>query len=286
MNIDKISPIQKVSFRGDKYYIKRDDLLSDEFSGNKARKFAYFLDNPPLHVDKIVSHGSNQSNAMYSLSVLAKRLHVEFVYACNHLPKHLISNPIGNYANALKNGMKILTHENPHDFSLSLVDKNTLHVNEGGAIKESQYGIKKLADEIKSWCKDKTYDIFLPSGTGTTALYLQKYLDLKVYTTPCVGDEEYLKKQFCMLENSNHPTIINPPQKYHFGKPKLKLYEIYKDLLKETKIEFDLLYDPIGWKTLLANKSKFKNQIIYIHQGGLLGNISLLERYKYKFDTI
>lgn len=284
MITNKISPIDRFYFRGDEYHIKRDDLLSDEFSGNKARKFAYFLDNPPLHVDKIISYGSNQSNAMYSLSVLAKRLHVEFIYVCNHLPKYLISNPIGNYKNALKNGMKILTHENPRDFSLSLVDKKSLHVNEGGAIKEAQYGIKKLANEIKSWTKDRKYDIFLPSGTGTTALYLQKYLDLKVYTNPCVGDENYLKKQFSLLEKTNHPTIINPPKKYHFGKPKLELLDIYYELLNETKIEFDLLYDTIGWISLLFNKSKFNNPILYIHQGGLLGNVSLLQRYKYKLS--
>jgi len=58
-----------------------------------------------------------------------------------------------------------------------------------------------------------------PSGTGTTALFLQKYLyengrehQATVYTTPSVGDENYLKLQFNMLEADElkHPTLLNP----------------------------------------------------------------------------
>lgn len=278
------SPVQTFNFRGLDYFLKRDDLLSDEFSGNKARKFVYFLDNPPLHVNKIISYGSNQSNAMYSLSVLAKLLHVKFLYVCRHLPSFLVENPIGNYANALKNGMEIYTNENPEKFSLSLCDEKSLHVKEGGAVKTSEYGIKQLANEINLWAQKKEIDIFLPSGTGTTSLYLQKNTNFRVYTCPCVGDKSYLEKQFFQLEKDKnlHPTILNPPKKYHFGKPKKELFDIWKELKESTKIEFDLLYDPVGWLTLLQNKSLFENPVLYIHQGGILGNISLIERYRYK----
>ncbi len=37
------SPTHKVTFRQQNIYIKRDDLLHSDFSGNKARKFYYFL---------------------------------------------------------------------------------------------------------------------------------------------------------------------------------------------------------------------------------------------------
>ncbi len=276
------SRIDKINFEGEVFYIKRDDLLSVDFSGNKARKFDYFLSHPPKGVTKILSYGSNQSNAMYSLSVLAKKLGLEFIYICHHVGDFLAQNPIGNYKYALQNDMKLIIDENPEQKCLELKDEKTLYIKEGGAIKEASFGIKKLADELKGWVGDKRYDIFLPSGTGTTALYLQQYLDLKVFTCPCVGDEKYLKKQFDILEPKKHPIILNPLKKYHFGKIKKELYGIYEKILRETKIEFDLLYDPVGWITLLDNKSAFKNPIIYIHQGGVLGNASLIERYKYK----
>ena len=35
------SPIEQIIFNEEKYFIKRDDLLHKDFSGNKARKFYY-----------------------------------------------------------------------------------------------------------------------------------------------------------------------------------------------------------------------------------------------------
>ena len=51
-------------------------------------------------------------------------------------------------------------------------------------LKRASFGIEILANEIKSWAKeqnieDKRLKVFLPSGTGTTALYLQKFYLLK-----------------------------------------------------------------------------------------------------------
>ena len=39
------SPLELHTLRNRKIYIKRDDLLDEDFSGNKARKFYYFLVN-------------------------------------------------------------------------------------------------------------------------------------------------------------------------------------------------------------------------------------------------
>lgn len=277
------SPIETFKFRGIDFYIKRDDLLHKDFSGNKARKFAYFLKNKPLHVNKIISYGSNQSNAMYSLSVFAKMLKCEFIYFTHHEPSFLKCNPVGNYARALQNGMKIYTSQNPKQSALNLEDEKSLYISEGGAMKEASFGIEQLANEIKQYSRGKVFDIFLPSGTGTTALYLQKYLDFDVFTCACVGDEEYLQKQFMQLENKNYPKVIKPPKKYHFGALKKELFDIYLELKQSTNIEFDLLYDPVGWISLFNNLHVFNNDIMYIHQGGILGNESLLQRYERKF---
>ncbi len=269
------------------FFIKRDDLLSRDFSGNKARKFLYFLKNPPLDLSSIISYGSNQSNAMYSLSVLAKYLEVDFLYVCHHVPNFLKQNPIGNYQKALENGMQIFENEDPQSFYRSLGDEKSLHIKEGGAEHFSEFGIKKLAHELNEWAGDKIFDIFLPSGTGTTAVFLQKHTHLKVFTCPCVGDEAYLRKQFFQLvsDERHHPSILNPPKKYHFGKPKIELLQMWQDLKKQTNIEFDLLYDPAGWISIFENIKAFQNPLLYIHQGGVLGNVSLLQRYEYKFGT-
>jgi 1-aminocyclopropane-1-carboxylate deaminase/D-cysteine desulfhydrase-like pyridoxal-dependent ACC family enzyme len=138
------------------------------------------------------------------------------------------------------------------------------------------------------WAKQNNFDklnIFLPSGTGTTALYLQKYLPYDVYTCACVGDDKYLKLQFNNLETTNHPKILKTPKKFHFGKLYKENYEMYKKLKEQTNIEFDLLYDPIGWQTLLqSDLIKHNREILYIHQGGLIGNITMINRYERKLN--
>ena len=282
------SHLQQISFKNYHFYIKRDDLLDKNFSGNKARKFYYFLNKDLSNYNQIISYGSNQSNAMYSLSVLAKMKKLKFIYYTNHLPKTLLQNPIGNIKYALINGMILKIGKLDEE----LIDNKTLYIKEGGAINESKYGIKILADELKSQIKQlnlKKPILFLPSGTGTTALYLQKFLDFEIFTTPCVGDKEYLFKQFSELElqKKYYPKILTLDKKFHFGKLYKENFIIWKELLNETKIEFDLLYDPIGWQILLANIDKFKNnEIIYLHQGGIIGNESMIKRYKYKFKKL
>lgn len=287
----KNSPIQKIKFKDRDIYIKRDDLLSDDFSGNKARKFHYFLENDFPEIDTIVSYGSNQSNAMYSLSALANLKKWHFKYFTNHISSFLKEHPNGNYKYALNNNMELIVDL---DFDKANYQKkgNELFIDEGGAIHEAFYGIELLANEIKSWKqkqKIKNLKIFLPSGTGTTALFLQMNLDDEVLTTPCVGDSEYLMKQFKELQPNlkTYPTILNSLKKYHFGKLYLENFTVWKKLKAETGIEFDLLYDPIGWNTLLININKCDGyEILYIHQGGILGNETMLPRYERKFPNI
>lgn len=276
------SPIEEIYFNNKKYFIKRDDLLHKDFSGNKARKFYYFLKNDFKKITKVVSHGSAQSNAMYSLSVLCKIRNWEFDYYVDHIADYLKCNPIGNYDEAINNGMNIIEDKIP-----TIIDSNTLFIPEGGALTEASFGIKILAEEIISWAKEtntKDLKIFLPSGTGTTALYLQKYLPFEVLTCACVGDSQYLKKQFFELEEDNHPRILSLEKKYHFGKLYKEFYEIHKELKKQTNIEFDLLYDSKGWICVNKHLLNEKNSILYIHQGGIIGNVSMLQRYKYKYD--
>ena len=279
------SPIEQITFNNHNFFIKRDDLLDKNFSGNKARKFYYFLKNDFKGIKKVVSYGSCQSNAMYSLSCLCKIRNWDFDYYVDHIASYIKENPIGNYKEALENGMNIIEGNIPLNF-----DEDILFIPEGGALEEAKYGIKILANEIIDWAKqtnqtnEENLKIFLPSGTGTTALYLQKYLPFEVLTCACVGNSEYLEKQFNDLEKQNHPTILKMDKKYHFGKLYKEFYEIHKELKKQTNIEFDFLYDSLGWLCVNKYLRQNKKNILYIHQGGLIGNISMLQRYKYKYD--
>ncbi|MGM0622765.1 MAG: 1-aminocyclopropane-1-carboxylate deaminase, partial [Campylobacterota bacterium] len=188
----------------------------------------------------------------------------------------------GNYKYALQNGMQLRIGKPPQS-----VTQEQLFVPEGGAAPIAKEGIKLLAKEIDDWAVQSKIDrpkIFLPSGTGTTALYLQKYSRFDIYTCSCVGDDSYLQKQFLKLQMRTHPTILPKKQKYHFGKLNRGLYRLWLELLETTRVEFDLLYDPIGWQTLLEHD--LGKNVLYLHQGGLLGNETMLARYRRKYPHI
>jgi len=370
--------------------------MDGEFNGNKARKLEYFLHAGLGGIKRVVSYGSSQSNAMYSLSVFAKMNGLEFHYIVSNLNSNLAENPIGNFKFALENGMKIyidkdrrararalayelaglkegeiwgdeavnladgfgrngsnlskfnellgfagtnlsaknvpnlqaeiapnlqnLNGENLSKFdeSAKLMDANfsecirhkssnfeksadqtssnlpaaqdcfigdSLFINEGVWQPQAEAGFISQARQIERWAdaEGKTVDIFLPSGTGTSAAFLAKHVKFDVYTCPCVGDADYLKSEIEALTPNSKVRILQPPKKYHFGDLKPELYQIWREVCEQTGIEFELIYDPVGFLTMMANLGAFKNEILYIHQGGALGNISQKLRYERKF---
>lgn len=283
------TPLESYSFKGVDFLLKRDDLINKELSGNKARKAHFLIENPPENITSITSYGSIQSNAMYSLSYLAKEFGIDFYYHANHIPTLLRDNPQGNLALSLKNGM--ILKEGYESIEKS---SNTLFIKEGIAQKEAYYGIYKLAKElIEQTTSSREYQLFLSSGTGTTAIFLTKALkelgadNITVYTTPCVGKSSYLLEQFRELEEESiyYPKILESKKRYHFGKLYREFYLLWLELQRDLNIEFELLYDPKSWIVILENRELFSN-LIYIHQGGLIGNSSMLHRYERKFGSL
>ena len=373
--------------------------MDGEFNGNKARKLEYFLHADLGGIKRVVSYGSSQSNAMYSLSVFAKIKGLEFHYVVSNLNSNLAANPIGNFKFALENGMKIYVDKDRRARARALAyelagvkeneicggetanltdafDRNGLNLdkfdercsftdtnlsaknipnlqseiapnlqnlgrenlskfdesaklagaNFGGFVSHKNSNLKKSADQtssnlpaaqdcfigdslfinegvwqpqaetgfisqarqIERWAdaEGKVVDIFLPSGTGTSAAFLAKHVKFDVYTCPCVGDADYLKSEIEALTPNSKARILQPPKKYHFGDLKPELYQIWREVCEQTGIEFELIYDPVGFLTMMANLGAFKNEILYIHQGGALGNISQKLRYERKFKEM
>ncbi len=285
LNFNRPTPLEEYTFENISFLLKRDDLISQLFSGNKARKIDYYWHNFPSHINTIVSYGSIQSNAMLSLARFAALKRLNFRYYANHIPSFLRENPHGNLLLALKEGMEL-----KEGYSNLIINENELLIKEGIATQEAYFGVEKLAQELIEQVGKGEYQVFLPSGTGTTALFLSKALQklgvthFKVYTTACVGSSEYLREQWQELESneSYYPIIVETKKRYHFGRLYREFYQIWLELHKATGVEFELLYDPKGWLAILENREIFTN-LLYIHQGGELGNISMLARYKRKY---
>ncbi len=283
------SPVEETKFKGRRLWVKRDDKIHPFFNGNKARKFKSYLEMDLSAYRRIVSYGGHQSNAMYSLAALAKLKGLVFDYYVKPLPSFLESQPAGNLKYALEMGMNMIEVKNYHEFIEQLLrnnrsDEYQLIVRQGGAEPFAEIGLKELAEEINSFANRqgiKNLAVFIPSGTGTSSLYVSKHLHHTVYTTPNVGSKGYLYQQFSQLEtdSSFYPEVIESEKKYVYGKLYPEYFRIWKSVSDETGIEFELLYDPKTFIVLEAFMNQFEGEVLYVHSGGTIGNETMLNRY-------
>jgi len=278
------STISELTLDGRDFLVKRDDLIDPFLAGNKYRKLYILLQTPSSKFQKIISYGGTQSNAMLAISAMCKAKGWEFIYYTKPISTVQKEQSSGNFFNACNLGMKHIEipYENYKDFIASIrlnLDEKTFIIDQGGAVDEAKEGLEVLAKELRD-ANLESKVLATPSGTGTTALFLALALpEFKIYTTPCIGDVEYLKEQMQALANiPANLIILKPKKKYHFAKLYPEFYEMYKKLL-DAGIEFDLLYAPSMW---IALQEQTDEKITYIHSGGVSGNESMLLRYKKK----
>lgn len=292
------SAVELFEFQGRELYIKRDDLLDEDLSGNKFRKLYSLLNTPKKHHKRIISYGGNQSNAMASIAALCKRKEWEFIYISKELSATLKQNPSGNLKSALSDGMRLVevSHDayrevvqslySPSPDSRVQAEEGDLLLAQGGADLGAKEGVELLAEEIKLWQKEQKIErltVVTPSGTGTTAYFLAASLpDITVLTTPLIGTKNYLIEQMHYLGPlPKNLQILETEKRYHFAKTYPEYLEVYQQLLSQS-IEVDLLYAPKMLIVLSGELKGMDGEILYIHSGGLKGNLSMIERYRHK----
>ncbi len=287
--------IEQLEWQQRPLYIKRDDRISHYFSGNKYRKLFYYYQLNPFPYRGIVSYGGAQSNAMLSMAALARLKEVPFTYYMRYLPDAVKYSREGNFAIARSLGMKFeIISDAEHDEALKsrvkdLLDEQTLLIPQGGATLEARTGIQQLASEIVSWYESRSIKklaVITPSGTGTTALWLQDILSphaIEVVTSPVVGNSTYLIEQMRRLQSGGRlPTLLTTQKRYKFARPYQELYEHYSTLLKQG-VEIDLVYAPVMLQALKEHLTQYKETtLLYVHSGGILGNATQLQRYQAK----
>lgn len=291
---DTPSPFQEAIWCDRKVYIKRDDLLHPFINGNKARKFKTLLEDN-LKTKAIISYGGNQSNAMLTLSYIAKLKGYDFIYVTPPPSKILEQSPEGNFALAAQNGVQFEFYKPAKEpLNVNMLKCRALEISkahngffipQGGVCEISKTGIYELALELQKDIKNlKNPAIFYVSGSGASAGYLSEFLPC-VFTTPAAGDTAYLKQIFSDMKISSSPILLDIKQKIPFAKPDIRLWEIYQEWLK-IGIEFDLIYDCLGWLCLKESLKDFNTRdIVFIHSGGLSGNPTQIKRYEHKIGS-
>lgn len=259
----------------------------------------------------IFSYGGPSSNAMLAIAQLSQQKKVPFTYFCEQERYQNLLE--GNMAMSNALGMRCISLPR-HDIEMLVKEKckssivqdygagkRIIFLPRGAAFQEAKFGIKQLAMELNLYALHQaggiSMSVVLPSGTGTTAFYLAQFLDKAhtVHTIPCVGDHLYLRTQFQKLAfgfdfDPFIPNILIPKVKKRFGQLYMPFYHIYHELLESTKIEFDLLYGCFAWHVMFENLETLlfpsdlskKHEIVYVHTGGVSGNLTMLQRYRQK----
>ena len=254
-----------------RFWIKRDDCIHTYCNGNKARKFFSLLDS----THKVwISYGGNQSNAMFALAYLASIKGVAFHYV---MPS-FYGEPIGNLQMALSFGMT--PHTLPFGSSVAKLESyaktlsydNALFISQGGSVNLAQKGMNALANGSPI--------IFYTSGSGVGVVALKKALDsyfpnASLVVLACAKGD--LEQKF-LAHSLTPPLILQAP--FAFAKPKKEIWQM-REYLKSRGLVCDLIYDSVGFCVIEKHLERFQGrELVFIHSGGLLGDISQEQRYK------
>lgn len=288
------SPLQKITdeitHKAEiELYIKRDDLIHPDISGNKWRKLKYNLAKAQEQsLDTILTFGGAFSNHIAATAAAGK----EFGFNTIGIIRGEETLPLNDTLSfATSCGMKLhyldrTTYRNKTDNDLieELSEKfgKFYLVPEGGYNKDGAKGCTEIVDEINI---DFDY-IAVACGTATTLSGIIQ--SLKPYQTalgfPVLKGGEFLHENIKQLTDSkNHYELITD---YHFGgyaKYKPELISFIQWFKTEHNIQLDPVYTGKMMFGLydLVKKGRFKkdSKIIAIHTGGLQGIKGFNKRY-------
>lgn len=290
-------PIQKINIdflekNGIEVFIKREDLIHPEISGNKWRKLKYNVQRAKaLDCNKIITFGGAFSNHISATAASGKLNGLKTIGVIRG-EEVLPLNPTLKLAQ--ENGMEFL-YVSRSDYrrkdedgfleELGIDTSKSFVIPEGGANKYGLLGCK----EIVEGCED--YDLFVCAcGTANTLSGIISELgeNQKAIGIPVLKNAGFLKEEvFKNLEAlgvkmSNWDLNLD----FHFGgyaKQNSDLISFIQDFWRSHQIKLDPIYTGkamYGLLELIKNGEIKSKKILFIHTGGLQGVAGFEERYK------
>jgi len=287
------SPLQKINLNNNSnldIFVKRDDLIHHDISGNKFRKLKYNLKYAfETGFEEIIAFGGAFSNLLYTLSVISYEMKIPatFYIRGDGFDK---DNPTLKFIR--QNGVKMIfmsrtsfknIRKKEYLEKLQSQFPKSYIIPEGGSNNLAVPGSGEIVDEIVSQLGKEPDYIIMDLGTGGTFAGVLNNLPGKTIligisaikgvnwtntlTEIFAGDTGFLnKKNWKILED------------YHFGgfaKYNKKLI----DFINSYKSKYGIALDPIYTGKLvfavndLIEKKYFKDNstIVWVHGGGLQG---------------
>ena len=291
------SPLQKLDIPlfkdlGIDLFIKRDDLLHPEISGNKWRKLKYNL----FELEKsdksgFITFGGAYSNHLHAVAAAGKEFDFVTVGIVRGEKPAILSSTLKN---CLDLGMKLVfvsreeyrLKEKSNPIAEIIGSHSELILlPEGGANHFALKGCAEIMDEITV-----PFDyLCLACGTGATmaGILSSNRKDFQTIGFPVLKGGDFIAdeiRQLLQIANNEQRTFELKTD-YHFGgyaKNTLELLEFMREFETQTSIQLEQVYTGKMMFGVfdLAKKSFFKrgDQIIVLHTGGLQGILGVLDK--------
>lgn len=286
------SPLQKLYIKSSNYniYVKRDDLIHHDISGNKFRKLKYNLKYAFENgYEKIISFGGAFSNLLYTLSAISKEMSIPATFYIRG-DGYDDKNPTLNFIS--KNGVEMIFLNRTEfkkirtkEYLSNLSEKNpsAYIIPEGGSNNLAIPGSGEIVAEIEKELGYEPDYIIMDLGTGGTFAGVLKKVSSKTELIGIAAIKGIDWKKTLSDIFDGDTTFIdrqnwNILEDYHFGgfaKFNTELVEFINDY----KSKYGIPLDPIYTGKLvyavhdLIDKGHFKENstIVWVHGGGLQG---------------
>ena len=278
-----------------KLFIKREDLIHPEISGNKWRKlYLNLLQAKNEDKMKVLTFGGAYSNHIYATAAACQLLGFESI---GIIRGEMVDerNPTLNFAES--KGMKIVrvSRERYRNEKTSIASEfpEVFCIPEGGNNTLGRNGLELLAKELINDFPDQEIKLVLPIGTGCTIGGLINFLPhnfsvLGINVLKNLGINNELKEWIDakVLEYEiNHD--------FHFGgyaKANQELVDFINGFESSHNIQLDPIYTSKMLYAIfeLIEKDHFREgqTIVAIHTGGLQGISPFNQRNSKKFGLI
>ena len=282
--------------RGIKLYVKRDDLIHDEVSGNKWRKLKYNIEQVYQgKFEGVFTFGGAFSNHLVATASACNQLGLKSIGFVRGNELTINSNDTLKRCYELGMELRFLSRE---EYALRN-DKQYIHeiqsenlgfypIPEGGANYLGVIGCQEIVKEIEI----PIDHLFIAQGTTTTScgVLMGKHSHTKLHVIPVLKGfhsketmVDILKYALLDLDYANElvdDVIVH--SEYHFGgygKYTDELIHFIKDIYSGYQLPLDFVYTGKAFYGMLEElrSDNYDNQtVVFIHTGGLQGNGELV----------
>ena len=294
------SPLQRLEsrfFPGIQLWVKRDDLLHPDVSGNKFRKLKYPLLALQANTPTLVTMGGAWSNHLHATAHAAKLMGFP---AIGLVRGHEAQTMTPTLLDCQSLGMHIrwVSREAYRDLrtvpdawrahigelgELGEVSGQHVWLPEGGSAPQALHGVAELVDELAAQLPFIPDTLVLACGTGATLAGLLAGMRGRgrVLGVAAIKNASYLHAEIAgLLQQAGYPAqqnyeLLSDFHQGGYGKAPPPLQQFCRDFLTETGIPLEPVYTGKMFYALhqlaLAGKFRDGERVVAIHTGGLQG---------------